>query len=190
MPRCNISQAWKNPAGSTAKRDSEGEVEAARPQVYNFHFSADKAFRETLKRLGEVLGVERPESHMPELFQRAMEFMLDRKDPRRKRERRLRKNIQRDRKNKPKAGSRYIPSEVRERMFERANYQCEYRGLGGVRCSQRTALEIDHIVLFAWSRNNDETNLRVLCRNHNRWCAEKALGRDFIQARIRSKEAG
>ncbi len=36
--------------------------------------------------------------------------------------------------------SRYIPSSVRER----ADYQCEFRGPGGVRCTARTRLEVDH----------------------------------------------
>ena len=34
---------------------------------------------------------------------------------------------------------------LRERLLERADYQCEYRGPGGVRCTARTRLEVGHI---------------------------------------------
>ncbi len=41
--------------------------------------------------------------------------------------------------------SRYIPSSVRERRLARADYQCEFRGPNGVRCTARTRLEVDHL---------------------------------------------
>ena len=40
--------------------------------------------------------------------------------------------------------SRYIPSSVREHLLEHAGYRCEFRGPGGVRCTARTRLEVDH----------------------------------------------
>jgi hypothetical protein len=44
----------------------------------------------------------------------------------------------------PAAPSRYVPSEVRERVHEQAGYRCEYRGRDGTRCPFRTGLEIEH----------------------------------------------
>jgi hypothetical protein len=43
---------------------------------------------------------------------------------------------------RPPGKSRYIPSSERERLMEKASYQCEYRG---ARCTARAGLEIDHI---------------------------------------------
>ena len=62
---------------------------------------------------------------------------------------------------KDRAESRYIPSEVRERVFERAGYQCQYRSADGTRCSARTRLEIEHERPFAIYRSHEERFLRV-----------------------------
>ena len=87
------------------------------------------------------------------------------------------------------AKSRYIASEVRERVLERAGYQCEYRGRDGTRCSCRTGLEIEHELPFAVYRSHDERYLRAFCRAHNRLAAEKFYGREFIERRIEERRS-
>jgi len=80
--------------------------------------------------------------------------------------------------------SRHIPSHVRERVHERAGYQCEYRGPDGTRCRSRTGLEIEHVLPFALHRSHDEKYLRLFCRPHNRLAAEKVFGTAFIRKKI------
>ncbi len=82
------------------------------------------------------------------------------------------------------AGSRYIPSSVRERVLERACYQCEFTGTGGARCSARTGLEIDHIDPYAKGGGVGEENLRVLCRAHNLFSAAREFGEEFMRGKI------
>ncbi len=81
-------------------------------------------------------------------------------------------------------GSRYIPSSVRERVLERACYQCEFTGTGGVRCSARTGLEIDHIHPYAKGGGVGEENLRALCRAHNLFSAAREFGQEFMKGKI------
>jgi hypothetical protein len=88
-----------------------------------------------------------------------------------------------------KAKSRYIPSEVREHVYARAAYRCEFRGPDGTRCSSRTGLEIDHERPFAIYRSHDEHHLRLLCRRHNRFQAERVYGAEFIRAKIEEKKS-
>jgi hypothetical protein len=135
---------------------------------------------------------------MTDVFEKAMDISLDKKDPKRKRERRLereRKRSAASKKSRPdeisqdeKAKSRYIPSEVRERVFERAGYQCEFRSADGTRCSSRTGLEIEHERPFAIYRSHEERFLRAMCRRHNRFQAERVFGTEFIQAKIDEKK--
>jgi len=80
--------------------------------------------------------------------------------------------------------SRYIPSDLRERVHERAGYQCEYRGQDGTRCSSRTGLEIEHERPFALHRSHEERFLRLFCSPHNRLAAEKVFGTAFIRKKI------
>ena len=99
-------------------------------------------------------GVENPLQHMAEIMEQALDIALDKKDVRRKRARRLEREAQRSGKTpskKPRPGeifgqeqkatSRYIPSDVRERVHERASYQCEYRALGS-RSSKRKSMPL------------------------------------------------
>jgi hypothetical protein len=78
---------------------------------------------------------------MSEIFERAIDISLEKKDPKRKRERRLEREREQgisggqsrpdEISAQPKiegeedeAKSRYIPSEVKERVYERADHQC------------------------------------------------------------------
>ena len=169
-------------------------LEPARPDLYNFRFAAGTGFKEKLVRLAEVLGIEMPERNMAEVLERAVDLALERKDPKRKHERRLER--ERDRgtsQDEPRPGeisvsapakSRYIPNEVRERVLERAGYQCEFSGPGGTRCTARTGLQIEHERPFAIFRSHDERFLRAFCPRHNRFSAECAFGAEHIRQKI------
>ena len=80
--------------------------------------------------------------------------------------------------------SRYITSEVRERVQERAGHQCQYQAPDGTRCRSRTKLQIEHQRPFALFRSHDEKYLQLFCRQHNRWSAEKVFGAAFVRQKI------
>ncbi len=199
-------------------------LEPARPELYNFRFAGGKKLKEKFNRLAEVLGIEQPLNKMAEIFEESLDIALDKKDPKRRRERRLqreRKRSERERESRAdkisparpsamagasaaegdskeegasrgaeeRASSRYIPSEVRERVFERAGYQCEYRAADGTRCSARTGLQIEHERPFAIYRTHDERYLRAFCRRHNRLAAERIYGAEFMERKIEQKRA-
>ncbi len=163
-------------------------LEPARPAIFNFRFAANGDFKKKFERLAEVLGVENPLKNMAEVFERAVEISLDKKDPKRKLERRRQRRSRPDEvSSNGKAKSRYIPSEIRERVHERAGYQCQYKASDGRRCSSRTGLEIEHQRPFAIYRSHDERFLKALCRRHNGFEAECVYGAEFIRAKIDDK---
>ena len=177
-------------------------LEPAEPEVFNFRFAADGEFKAKFERLAEVLGVENPLKNMAEVFDKAIDISLEKKDPKRKLERRLGKERKRgvpsekpcpgkvqpaaDGEKKPT--SRYIPSEVRERVLERAGHQCQFTARDGTRCTARTGLEIEHEHPFAIFRSHEERFLKVLCRRHNLFQAERFYGTQFIRAKIDAKK--
>ncbi len=175
-----------------APRVSPSILEPARPELFNFRFAADRGFKEKFERLAEVLGVENPLQRMAEIMEQALDIALDKKDLKRKRARRVEREAKRSggtpgKKSRPDeipAKSRYIPSEVRERIHERAGHQCEFQALDGTRCRSRTGLEIEHQRPFALHRSHDERFLRLHCRPHNRLSAERVFGVAFIQEKI------
>jgi hypothetical protein len=181
------------PALPVARKPSPAPtVRPATPTQFNFRFGAERRFKEKLERLAEVLGVENTEKNLAELLEKAVDLALDKKDPKRKRERRLAKA--RTKKPRPdevsKVPSRHIPSEVRERVHERAGYRCEYRGRDGTRCTSRTGLEIEHERPFAIFRSHEERYLRVLCERHNRLRVEQVYGAELVRKRILESRSG
>jgi hypothetical protein len=180
-------------------------LEPARTDMYNFRFAADGNFKAKFERLAEVLGVENPLKNMAEVFEKAVDISLEKKDPKKKLERRLERERKRSAgsskscpgkirqegspdKPEGKGNSRYIPSEVRERVLARSGHQCEYRAKDGTRCSSKTGLQIEHSRPFAIYRSHEERFLKVLCRRHNLFQAERVYGAGFIQAKIEENE--
>ncbi len=158
--------------------------------------------KQKLVRFAEVLGIDCATRRMPEIFEKALDLALEMKDPQRKLERRRKREAARSKtrldeaagakKREARAGCRYTPSSVRERLFERADCQCEYRGPGGVRCTARTRLEVDHIVPVGKGGSGGEENLRVFCRGHNLLAAEREFGEELMGGKIegQKKRAG
>ncbi len=190
----------------------------ASPGVYNIRFAAGKSLKEKLVRFAEVLGMGCATRRMPEIFEKALDLALEKKDPQKKLERRKKREATRSKtrldeaaggktrldeagpktrldeaagakKREGHENSRYVPSSVRERHMERADYQCEYRGPGGVRCTARTRLEIDHIDPVAKGGSHGEENLRVLCRGHNLLAAKREFGEEFMRGKIEGRKS-
>jgi hypothetical protein len=187
------------------RRSSANVLEPARPDTFNFRFAADRNFKAKFERLAEVLGVENPLKNMSEVFERALDITLEKKDPKKKLERRIERERKRSApssKSRPgeirpegvpigqeeKETSRTIPSEVRERVLARARHQCEFRAQDGTRCSSKTGLQIEHSRPFAIYRSHEERFLKVLCRRHNLFQAERVFGAEFIRAKIEEKK--
>ena len=82
------------------------------------------------------------------------------------------------------ATSRHVPAAVRDRVFQRASYQCQFTCTDGTRCTARTGLQIEHTVPFGKRPEHDESTLQILCAPHNRLRAEQAYGTRYVQAKI------
>ena len=187
------ASACATPASPSAR----GRLEPAQPDVFNFRFAASGDFKSKLERFAEVLGVEDPRKNLAELFERALESALHQRDPRERAERRAQRAEKRtaeasepparpDKERAPR--SRHIRAAVRDQALERAAHRCEYHGPDGKRCDARAALEIDHRYPFARGGTSSPANLRVLCRAHNLFAAEKTFGERFIREKIRTRQ--
>ena len=199
---CPVASAQETPS-QPPRSSSTNLLEPSRPDTFNFRFSADGNFKAKFERLAEVLGVENPLKNMAEVFEKAIDISLEKKDPKKKLERRLERERKRSASeprpgeirqegspNKPegKGKSRYIPPEVRERVLAKAGHQCQYRAKDGTRCSSKTGLQIEHSRPFAIYRSHEERFLKVLCRRHNLFQAERVYGAGFIRAKIEEKK--
>ena len=77
---------------------------------------------------------------------------------------------------------RYIPDDVRRQVRERDGGQCTYVGDSGHRCESRR-VEFDHIVEVARGGRSTAENLRLRCRSHNQFSAERTFGAEFMRSK-------
>ena len=188
----NSPNAAQPPLQQGPPKSSPTILQPATPDEFNFRFSADRDFKDKFERLAEVLGVVNAQKHMAEILEKAIDIALEKKDPKKKLERRqTREDSSKSKspaneitRNDEPAKSRYISSEVSERVHARANYQCQYVASDGTRCSARTGLQIEHVRPFGIFRSNDERFLKLLCAGHNGLAAAHVYGPAFIQRKI------
>ena len=129
---------------------------------------------------------------MAEILEKALDIALEKKDPKKRLERRRKKQRARTARSRSneiakKDGpveSRYVAAEVLERVHERDSYQCVYRGRDGRRCTARAGLHVDHSDPFGIFHSNEESILRILRPGHNGLEAERVYGPAFIQRKI------
>ena len=82
------------------------------------------------------------------------------------------------------ANSRYIPRAVVREVYKRDAGQCTFVSSQGKRCSERSFLELHHHDR-PYARGGEPTveNLRLVCRAHNSFFAERDYGRAFMRSK-------
>jgi 5-methylcytosine-specific restriction endonuclease McrA len=114
------------------------------------------------------------------LFGELSEVFLERFDPKRKKERRQKRETikKRPAKTPTKANpSRHIPAREKEHVWTRDEGRCAYVGADGKRCNSTFDLQIDHFPIpFARGGPSKASNLRLLCARHNRYTARQTFG--------------
>ena len=78
-------------------------------------------------------------------------------------------------------GSRHIPAEVMREVWERDGGRCTFVSEAGQRCEARMPLEFDHVVEFARGGEATVEGIRLRCRAHNQYQAERTFGAEFMR---------
>jgi hypothetical protein len=146
------------PTPTPARREIVAPLTERRVKV---QFAADEALRNKIDRAKDLLRHKYPQGKLEDIFDEALEALLEKKDPARK--------VVRKRSSRPSAShSRYIPQRVKDTVWKRDEGRCQYVSPEGRHCDERGFLEYDHIK--PWSHGGssvDPHNIRLLCRTHN-----------------------
>ena len=166
---------------------SNGESPCAEPPIHSelpleaapkiemrteHRFTVSDAAEAKLARARELLSHKFPMGDLESIFDAALDALLDKVDPERRKSR-TRPDGQ------PRATedeTRRIPEWVKRKARERDGDRCAYVSAEGVRCGSRRFLQFDHIK--PWSlggRSDAPENIRQLCANHNRWLATQLI---------------
>jgi hypothetical protein len=142
---------------------------------HSMNLSAEAA--ENLKRAKEVLSHKFPNATDAEVMAYALDFFLEKKDP-------LREPAA-SASNCHDAASAAEPTSAVKRtkaLIQKHEGECSYRDpRTGVKCTSRYQIQIDHIHPRALGGTNAAGNLRLLCRQHNLYEAERIFGRDKVE---------
>jgi len=89
---------------------------------------------------------------------------------------------------------RYVPAHVRRAVWERDQGRCTFVGAAGHRCTARRLLEFDHVDPMARGGKATVEGMRLLCRTHNQYEAQRMFGAGFMsgkrhRARLAAAEA-
>jgi 5-methylcytosine-specific restriction endonuclease McrA len=91
---------------------------------------------------------------------------------------------------RPAADSRHIPDDVQRAVWEWDGGRCTFVSDDGHRCEARKFVEFDHVEAFARGGNATVDGVRLLCRAHNQYEAERTFGAEFMRhKRIAAAEA-
>ena len=88
------------------------------------------------------------------------------------------------------ASGRHVPSEVRRAVWQRDGGRCTFVSDSGQRCAERRLLEFDHVQELARGGVATISGMRLRCRAHNQYTAERTFGAEFMrQKRERARRA-
>ncbi|MFA4873976.1 MAG: HNH endonuclease signature motif containing protein [bacterium] len=185
---CNDMRIQHESPSSPARRDV---VAPLTDQRVKFQFTGSEELRGKLDRARELLWHKYPHAKLEDIIDEALDALLAKKDPAKKIERKLRRNVSRQ--NSSKSGnshSRYIPQHVKDTVWQRDQGRCRYVGPDGRRCDERGGLEFDHVKPWAkGGSSNDPENIRILCRTHNQLAMRAVFGESPSPASVIHRRA-
>jgi hypothetical protein len=161
-----------------ARVESRGRVTPLAPKRHAMQVTLGQRAIDMLDQIKALLSHQVPSGDLEQVLERTFEAAIVELDRRKhaatRRPRRPRQ---------PAAGSRRIPAHVMRVVAARDGGRCAFVSPTGVRCEARTFIEYDHIVPVALGGRSSADNVRQLCRAHNQYEADRALGRRFMDAK-------
>ncbi len=148
------------------------------PGRVEWHMTVEKKTQDLLLCAQELLSHQLPSREPGKVVHRALELLV--------------KSLRKSRcgaTNRPRTrqvrstsrNPRYIPNAVKLKVWERDGGRCTFTSESGHRCESRTQIEYDHVVPVARGGMATFANLRLRCRAHNQYEAERSFGSEFMR---------
>ena len=191
-------------AGAEARELAPGQVAAppVEAERYLVRVTIGRGTHEKLRYAQALLSHAVPSGDVAQVLDRALEALIARLERRklgaaRRAKRaikarpaaagsspRLRRTVAAGSSRAPRrTATRYVPAPVRRAVWERDGGRCTFVGEGGKRCHSRHFLEFDHAEPFARGGAATVEGLRLRCRAHNQYEAERVFGAEFMRAK-------
>ena len=147
---------------------------------YKVEFTASAELRDKLRRLEALMRASKPGLDLAAVIEAAVTEKLERLEARCfARVKAPRKGLA-ETDTRPRG--RHIPAAVRRSVHQRDGGRCTFVDALGNRCTARHRLEFHHEgTPFGRGGDHSVGNIRLLCRSHNRYLAEKEYGAEVMQ---------
>lgn len=162
--------------GPVAAQTQHAPRHVARPapqERYLLQLMIDRQTRDKLQHVIALLSHAVPDGNPAEVIGRALDALTEKLEKRRL-------GVEGARASQPGTHARHIPKSVRRAVWKRDGGQCTFVGEGGHRCGSRKRLEFDHVNPVSRGGGSTESNLRLRCRKHNQYEAERIFGARFM----------
>jgi hypothetical protein len=136
-----------------------------------------------LQHLKQLLSHQVPSGELAQVLERAFDVAI------RQLEKGRFASTDRPRPSRLSADPRYVPAAVRRTVLERDGGQCTFVSDEGHRCPATSRLEFDHIDPVARGGLASIANIRLRCRAHNQFEAERTFGDSFMDEKRREAVA-
>jgi hypothetical protein len=161
-----------------ARVGPRAKVTPIAPDRFLLQLTIGCATRDKLQHAQNLLGHQLPSGDVAQVLERALDALLEKLERRKfaaaKRPRGTRRRSER---------ARHIPAYVKRAVWERDGGQCTYRSESGRRCDARKILEFDHLEPVARGGRASAAGIRLRCRAHNQYDAERAFGAEFMRGK-------
>ena len=174
-------------AGSGRSEGAPGHVEVASQERYLVRVTIARSTHDKLRYAQALLSHSVPSQDVAQVLDRALDALIARLERRKLGATRTAKSsFQRETRvpgpaRAHRSATRYIPAQVRRAVWERDGGRCTFVGASGHRCQSRHLLEFDHAEPFALGGAATVDALRLRCRAHNQFAAERAFGTEFMR---------
>jgi 5-methylcytosine-specific restriction endonuclease McrA len=145
------------------------------PERFALQVTISKSTHDKLRHAQELLSHAVPSGDVADVLDRALDALIGQLE---KRKCGATDRPRTGRQRKPT--KRCIPAHVKRAVWERDRGQCTFVGDTGLRCASRKFLEYDHADLIARGGTATVDSIRLLCRSHNQYEAERTFGDGFM----------
>lgn len=166
-----------------AEAPAHPRVTPLSPGRFALQVTVNQRTHELLQRAKALLGHAQPECDVAGVLERALEGLVTQL------EKQKYAKTSRKTRRRSHANGRYVPAEIKRAVHERDGGRCTFVGDNQKRCDARDRLEFDHVQPIARGGQTTVGNLRLRCRAHNQFEAERVYGAEFMRAkRLRSRD--
>ncbi len=153
-------------------------VQPLAPARYKIQFTASAELHDKLERLQALMRSSVPDGDLATIIEEAVTEKLERIEAKRFAKTKAPRKRLEDADTAP--SSRYIPAPVRRAVWERDSGRCTFVDGHGRRCTECDNLEFHHNDPFARGGDHRPENIRLTCRTHNVYLAERDYGKEVM----------